>query len=120
MSGPDAQEAFLKTLDLKLSRAAAYQATVPVFGKGVIFDAPPEKLKTQLKIQVDALRYQNMKNYSTVISQEVEDWVAGWGDEGLEAFQETKHVHIESEIAPKEWWYPYSEYAGGDSPPHGA
>ena len=65
MSGPDAQEAFLKTLDLKLSRAAAYQATVPVFGKGVIFDAPPDKMKAQLKIQVDALRYQNMKNYST-------------------------------------------------------
>jgi acyl-CoA reductase-like NAD-dependent aldehyde dehydrogenase len=33
------------------------------------------------------------------------------GQEGLEAFQETKHVHIETEIAPKEWWYPYSEYA---------
>ncbi len=41
------------------------------------------------------------------------------GREGLEAFQETKHVHIESEIAPKEWWYPYSEYTG-DDPPHGA
>jgi acyl-CoA reductase-like NAD-dependent aldehyde dehydrogenase len=35
------------------------------------------------------------------------------GQEGLEAFQETKHVHIETEIAPKEWWYPYSEYTGG-------
>ncbi len=31
------------------------------------------------------------------------------GREGLEAFQETKHVHIESELAPKEWWYPYAE-----------
>ncbi|HKG34999.1 MAG TPA: aldehyde dehydrogenase family protein [Solirubrobacterales bacterium] len=41
------------------------------------------------------------------------------GREGLEAFQETKHVHIETEIAPKEWWYPYSSYAGGE-PPHGA
>ena len=41
------------------------------------------------------------------------------GREGLEAFQETKHVHIESEVAPKEWWYPYSSYAGGE-PPHGA
>ena len=41
------------------------------------------------------------------------------GREGLEAFQETKHVHIESEIAPKEWWYPYSQYASGE-PPHGA
>jgi len=41
------------------------------------------------------------------------------GREGLEAFQETKHVHIESEVAPKEWWYPYSRYSGGE-PPHGA
>jgi sterol 14-demethylase len=82
MSGPEAQEAFLKTLDKKLSRAAAYQATVPVFGKGVIFDASPERMKTQLKIQVDALRYQNMKSYAAIITKEVEDWVAGWGDEG--------------------------------------
>lgn len=41
------------------------------------------------------------------------------GREGLEAFQETKHVHIESEVAPKEWWYPYSRHTGGE-PPHGA
>jgi len=30
------------------------------------------------------------------------------GREGLEAFQETKHVHVETEIAAKDWWYPYS------------
>ena len=29
------------------------------------------------------------------------------GQEGLEAFHETKHVHLETRIAPKEWWYPY-------------
>jgi acyl-CoA reductase-like NAD-dependent aldehyde dehydrogenase len=29
------------------------------------------------------------------------------GQEGLEAFQETKHVHLETRIAPKDWWYPY-------------
>jgi betaine-aldehyde dehydrogenase len=42
------------------------------------------------------------------------------GREGLEAFQETKHVHVETEIAPKEWWYPYSEYAAGVKPHDGA
>ena len=42
------------------------------------------------------------------------------GREGLEAFQETKHVHIETEIAPKEWWYPYSEYSKINSPQDGA
>ncbi len=43
------------------------------------------------------------------------------GREGLEAFQETKHVHMETEIERKEWWYPYSEHSGtakGDG--HGA
>ena len=39
------------------------------------------------------------------------------GQEGLEAFQETKHVHIETNIAPKEWWYPYG---GGGEQPKGA
>jgi acyl-CoA reductase-like NAD-dependent aldehyde dehydrogenase len=29
------------------------------------------------------------------------------GRDGLEAFQETKHVHIDSRIEVKEWWYPY-------------
>jgi acyl-CoA reductase-like NAD-dependent aldehyde dehydrogenase len=36
------------------------------------------------------------------------------GREGLEAFQETKHVHIETELERKEWWYPYSEYSAAD------
>jgi acyl-CoA reductase-like NAD-dependent aldehyde dehydrogenase len=39
------------------------------------------------------------------------------GQEGLEAFQETKHVHIETKLAPKEWWYPYG---GGGGSAHGA
>ena len=36
------------------------------------------------------------------------------GREGLEAFQETKHVHMETAIERKEWWYPYSEYGAAD------
>ncbi len=31
------------------------------------------------------------------------------GREGLEAFQETKHVHIETKLEVKDWWYPYGE-----------
>ncbi|MDO9353545.1 MAG: aldehyde dehydrogenase family protein [Solirubrobacteraceae bacterium] len=29
------------------------------------------------------------------------------GPEGLEAFQETKHVHLDPRIERKDWWYPY-------------
>jgi acyl-CoA reductase-like NAD-dependent aldehyde dehydrogenase len=39
------------------------------------------------------------------------------GQEGLEAFQETKHVHIETSLAPKDWWYPYG---GSADQPKGA
>jgi betaine-aldehyde dehydrogenase len=34
------------------------------------------------------------------------------GREGLEAFQETKHVHMETEIERKDWWYPYGSGGG--------
>jgi betaine-aldehyde dehydrogenase len=37
------------------------------------------------------------------------------GREGLDAFRETKHVHIETEIEEKEWWYPYG---AAESKPH--
>lgn len=30
------------------------------------------------------------------------------GVEGLDAFREAKHAHIDTEIEIKEWWYPYS------------
>ena len=40
------------------------------------------------------------------------------GQEGLEAFQDTKHVHIETRIAAKEWWYPYG--SSDSAPPSGA
>ena len=32
------------------------------------------------------------------------------GVEGLEDFRQAKHVHIDSKMDPKYWWYPYSEY----------
>jgi betaine-aldehyde dehydrogenase len=40
------------------------------------------------------------------------------GQEGLEAFQETKHVHMETQIELKDWWYPYGP--GDAAPPSGA
>ncbi len=31
------------------------------------------------------------------------------GREGLEAFQESKHIHIDPKVERKEWWYPYGK-----------
>jgi betaine-aldehyde dehydrogenase len=32
------------------------------------------------------------------------------GEEGLDEFRETKHVHWDFSMELKEWWYPYKEY----------
>ena len=32
------------------------------------------------------------------------------GPEGLEDFRQAKHVHIDSKMDAKAWWYPYAEY----------
>ncbi len=32
------------------------------------------------------------------------------GVEGLEDFRQSKHVHIDTKIEPKAWWYPYASY----------
>jgi acyl-CoA reductase-like NAD-dependent aldehyde dehydrogenase len=32
------------------------------------------------------------------------------GEEGLDEFRETKHVHWDFAMEPKEWWYPYEVY----------
>jgi acyl-CoA reductase-like NAD-dependent aldehyde dehydrogenase len=32
------------------------------------------------------------------------------GEEGIDEFRETKHVHWDFNMEPKEWWYPYEAY----------
>ncbi|MFN2290966.1 MAG: aldehyde dehydrogenase family protein [Anaerolineae bacterium] len=32
------------------------------------------------------------------------------GEEGLDEFRETKHLHWDFAMEPKEWWYPYEQY----------
>jgi acyl-CoA reductase-like NAD-dependent aldehyde dehydrogenase len=37
------------------------------------------------------------------------------GTEGLEDFRQSKHVHIDTKMDAKSWWYPYSEYVAYQS-----
>jgi len=54
----------------------------PIFGKGVVFDAPPHKKDQQLKMLMPVLRDKPMRGYAQVIVQEVEQMIADWGDTG--------------------------------------
>jgi sterol 14-demethylase len=82
MTGPDANEAFFRAPDAQLDQSQAYKIMTPIFGKGVVFDAPPHKKDQQLKMLMPVLRDKPMRGYAQVIVKEVEQMLAGWGDTG--------------------------------------
>lgn len=82
LSGPVAQEAFCRAPDETLSQKIAYRMMTPVFGEGVVFDAPPERLNEQLRILMPALRDRNMRTYADIFTAEVDGMVERWGAQG--------------------------------------
>ncbi len=82
MTGPEANEAFFRAPDAQLDQSQAYKIMTPIFGKGVVFDAPPHKKDQQLKMLMPVLRDKPMRGYAQVIVQEVEQMISNWGDTG--------------------------------------
>lgn len=80
LTGAEANEAFFRAPDEDLDQAAAYPFMTPIFGEGVVFDAPPERRREMLHNQ--ALRDKFMRGHAETISREVERMVAGWDEEG--------------------------------------
>ena len=80
LSGAEANEFFFRSADEDLDQAEAYPFMTPIFGKGVVFDASPERRKEML--HNSALRGEQMKGHATTIEGEVRRMIANWGDEG--------------------------------------
>ncbi|MEI6454552.1 MAG: cytochrome P450, partial [Actinomycetes bacterium] len=80
LSGPAANEYFFRAPDEDLDQAAAYPFMTPIFGEGVIFDAPPERRREMLHNQ--ALRDGFMRGHAATIQAEVEAMLEHWGEEG--------------------------------------
>lgn len=80
VSGAELNESFFRAPDEVLDQGEAYPFMTPIFGKGVVFDASPERRKEMLKTQ--ALRGEQMKGHAATIEAEIERMVAAWGDEG--------------------------------------
>ncbi|MEI4400051.1 hypothetical protein V9085_10595, partial [Streptococcus agalactiae] len=66
--------------DDELDQAAAYPFMKPIFGGGVVFDAPPERRKEMLHNQ--ALRGEQMRGHAATIAREVSRMLASWGESG--------------------------------------
>jgi sterol 14-demethylase len=80
LSGAGANELFFRAPEEVLDQAEAYPFMTPIFGEGVVFDAPPERRREMLHNQ--ALRDKFMRGHAATIADEVQAMVAGWGDEG--------------------------------------
>jgi sterol 14-demethylase len=79
-TGAATNEVYFRASDDVLDQAEAYPFMTPIFGKGVVFDAPPERRKEMLRNQ--ALRGDQMKGHAATIEREINAMVAGWGDAG--------------------------------------
>jgi sterol 14alpha-demethylase len=80
VTGAEGNEVYFRAGDDVLDQAEAYPFMTPIFGKGVVFDAPPERRKEMLRNQ--ALRGDQMKGHAATIEREVRRMVADWGDAG--------------------------------------
>ncbi len=80
LSGARANEFFFRSSDEDLDQAEAYPFMTPIFGKGVVFDASPERRKEML--HNSALRGEHMKGHAVTIEREVHRMIADWGDTG--------------------------------------
>jgi sterol 14-demethylase len=79
LSGAEANELFFRASEEELDQAEAYPFMTPIFGEGVVFDAPPERRREMLHNQ--ALRDKFMRGHAETIAGEVGRMVADW-DEG--------------------------------------
>lgn len=80
LTGAEANEVFFRAKDEDLDQAAAYPFMTPIFGEGVVFDAPPERRREMLHNQ--ALRDSFMRGHAETIQREVDEMVERWGDAG--------------------------------------
>jgi sterol 14-demethylase len=76
LTGAEANELFFRAPEEVLDQAEAYPFMTPIFGEGVVFDAPPERRREMLHNQ--ALRDKFMRGHAATIADEVEAMVRPW------------------------------------------
>jgi sterol 14-demethylase len=82
LTGAMASHAFYRAPDEQLDQSAAYKLMTPIFGEGIVFDAPIHRKDEQLKMLMPSLQMGAMKQHSGKVVQEVEDLIKDWGDSG--------------------------------------
>ena len=82
-TGPEAHDCYFRAPEDQLSAKAVYQFTVPIFGRGVAYDASPEIMDEQLGFLFPALRDAAMRRYARVMFEETMQLVDELGEDGV-------------------------------------
>ena len=90
--GPEAHEAYFRAPDGVLSQMEVYQFTVPIFGRGVAYDASPELMAEQVAFLYPAVRESRLQSYAEHMFDETVAHIDDWGDEGEIDLLETMNV----------------------------
>ncbi len=81
-AGPEAHDCYFRAPEDQLNAKAVYQFTVPIFGRGVAYDVPPELMAEQLGFLFPALREAAMQRFARIMFQETKQFADGLGEEG--------------------------------------
>eukprot|EP00916_Digyalum_oweni_P014505 GHVL01023770.1.p1 GENE.GHVL01023770.1~~GHVL01023770.1.p1 ORF type:complete len:607 (+),score=53.58 GHVL01023770.1:52-1872(+) len=82
MAGDTAGSLFFSCKDDELSQQEVYQLTIPVFGKGVVYDATPDVRSQQINFLANGLGDAHMEKYVVIIAKECETILKSWSDVG--------------------------------------
>ncbi|MEZ4252225.1 MAG: hypothetical protein R3B99_28760 [Polyangiales bacterium] len=74
-TGPEANEAFFRAPDDQPGCREAYKLMTPIFGKGVVFDAPGSRLDEQMRMRC-LLREVPMRAYPPLVAEETQKMLA--------------------------------------------
>ena len=72
--GAEAQKAFFESFDEDLDQAPVYKFMTPIFGKGVVYDAPIKKRRQQYRVLGSSLRPGLLKKYPEIIAKECQQF----------------------------------------------
>ena len=81
-TGPEAHDFYFRAPEDRLDAKPVYRFTVPIFGRGVAYDASPEIMAEQLGFLFPALREAAMRKFALIMFDETKRFSDSLGAEG--------------------------------------
>ena len=81
-SGPEAHDFYFRAPETQLNAKAVYRFTIPIFGRGVAYDASPQIMAEQLSFLFPALREAGMRKFALIMFDETSRFADALGEEG--------------------------------------